>query len=203
MAYRQTQQVIERKQARHQALLRNAEALVREGGFSALTMLAVASRSGIAVGTLYRYFASKEALANAVFASATEREVAAVDLALSEPAAPAERLAGAIRSFAHRAFAAPEFAWALIAEPVDPTVDQARLAYRQRYTELFAAVIDEGVQLGQFTCRYPTFSAAALVGAMAESLLGPLQHPEQPHQLITELEGLCLRALGYREENQP
>lgn len=197
MAYRETQQVLDRKQARHQTLLRSAEALVREGGFAALTMQAVANSSGMAVGTVYRYFPNKEALAAAVFQSATEREVAAVEETLGRRAAPAERLADAVRNFAERAFAAPEFAWALIAEPVDPSVDRARLRYRQRYTELFAAVIDEGVRAGQFVSRYPSFAAAALVGAMAESLLGPLKHPEQPQLLIAELESVCLRALGH------
>ena len=87
MAYRETQQVVDRKQARHQTLLRSAEALVRGGGFAALTMQAVANSSGMAVGTVYRYFPNKEALAAAVFQSATEREVAAVEETLGRRAA--------------------------------------------------------------------------------------------------------------------
>ena len=46
-------------------------------------------------------------------------------------------IAAALRTFAERALRAPTMAWALIAEPVDPTVDQARLDYRQRYARLF------------------------------------------------------------------
>ncbi|MFC6330914.1 helix-turn-helix domain-containing protein, partial [Alloalcanivorax gelatiniphagus] len=92
MAYRETAQVKARKAAQRDHLLATAESLVREGGFTAMTMQAVAERAGVGVGTLYRYFDNKATLAAAVFEAATAREVAAVDQALGRDGAAAERL---------------------------------------------------------------------------------------------------------------
>jgi AcrR family transcriptional regulator len=51
-----------RREARRQAIVDEALALVTEGGFEALTLQRLAGRLGYAVGALYRYFPSKEAL---------------------------------------------------------------------------------------------------------------------------------------------
>jgi AcrR family transcriptional regulator len=177
-------------------LLHAAEALVREGGFGALTIQALASAAGVGVGTVYRYFSNKDELSTEVFRRATIREVEAVKIALLATGPVPTRLAAAIEVFAQRAFAAPKLAWALITEPVDPAVDIARLQYRRTYSALFEAVISEGVEIGVLPPQLPSLSAAALVGAMAESLLGPLVHPGRNEQTTKALRDFCLRALG-------
>jgi hypothetical protein len=75
-------------------------------------------------------------------------------------------------------------------------VDIARLQYRRTYSALFEAVISEGVEIGVLPPQLPSLSAAALVGAMAESLLGPLVHPGCNKQTTQALRDFCLRALG-------
>ncbi|MEX1665793.1 TetR/AcrR family transcriptional regulator [Zhongshania arctica] len=196
MAYRETPLVTQRKAAQKSALLHAAESLVREGGFGALTIQALASVAGVGVGTVYRYFSNKDELSTEVFRRATIREVEAVQIALLSEGPVAIRLAAAAEIFAQRAFAAPKLAWALIAEPVDPAVDLARLQYRKRYSALFEAVISEGVETGVLAPQLPSLSAAALVGAMAESLLGPLVHPGCNEQTTSALRDFCLRAVG-------
>jgi AcrR family transcriptional regulator len=196
MAYRETDLVRQRKVAQKSGLLHAAETLVREGGFGALTMQAVAESAGVGVGTVYRYFSGKDELATEVFKRATSREVAAVREALNAPGGPAVCLATAAEVFAERAFAAPKLAWALIAEPVDPAVDLARLQYRKTYTGLFKTVIENGVVAGEFVPQRAALSAAALVGAMAESLLGPLDNPACNADTIAALRLFCLRAVG-------
>ena len=106
MAYRETAQVKARKAAQRDHLLATAETLVREGGFAAMTMQAVADRASVGVGTLYRYFDNKATLAAAVFEAATRREVDAVDRALGRDGPVAGRLEHALRVFARRALAA-------------------------------------------------------------------------------------------------
>jgi AcrR family transcriptional regulator len=196
MAYRETPLVTQRKAAQKSALLHAAESLVREGGFGALTIQALASVAGVGVGTVYRYFSNKDELSTEVFSRATIREVEAVKIALLAAGPVPTRLAAAAEVFAQRAFAAPKLAWALIAEPVDPAVDLARLQYRKTYSALFEAVIFEGVETGVLAPQLPSLSAAALVGAMAESLLGPLVHPCCNEETSKALRDFCLRAVG-------
>ena len=191
MAYRETAQVKARKAAQREALLRTAETLVREGGFAAMTMQTVADRAGVGVGTLYRYFDNKATLAAAVFAVATQREVDAVDRALAGGGDASARLERALRLFARRALA-----WALIAEPVEPEVDAERLRYRAAYAALYQRVLDQGVAAGELPPQSTALAAAALVGAIAEALVGPLAAPLNDAGLADHLAAFCLRAVG-------
>ncbi len=56
----------QRGQVRTATIMQAAAALFREKGFDAVTMSDIAARSGTAFGSLYRFFPSKEALANAL-----------------------------------------------------------------------------------------------------------------------------------------
>ena len=105
-------------------------------------MIAIAERAGVAAGTLYRHFSSKEELFVELFRSVCDREVRAMRRRRRGDAAPTPRAPSGSRpcwrSFAERALRRPRLAWALIAEPVDPRVDAERLAYRERYAALIA-----------------------------------------------------------------
>ena len=92
-----------------QRLLRSAQELIEEGGYGAATVIAIAERAGVAAGTLYRHFASKEELFVEVFRSVCDREVRAMRAAadaMPEDSSQVDRLddrAGDVR----RAGAAP------------------------------------------------------------------------------------------------
>lgn len=53
---------------RRQRIIQSAVALAAEGGYEAVQMREVAARSGVALGTVYRYFSSKEHLLVAAMA---------------------------------------------------------------------------------------------------------------------------------------
>ena len=109
-------------------------------------MAAIAERAGVAAGTLYRHFASKEELFVEVFRvglRGEERGDAGGGRGDAGRLA-VERLETVLATFAERALRNPRLAWALIAEPVDPLVDAERLAYRERYGELIAEALRPG-----------------------------------------------------------
>src|SRR5664279_1834326 len=125
-------------------LLHAAQELSEEGGYGAATVAAIADRTGVAAGTLYRHFASKEELFVEVFRTVCDREVRAMGAAseaMSADSPCVERLTTVLAAFADRALRRPRLAWALIAEPVDPLVDAERLAYRERYSSLCAKTL--------------------------------------------------------------
>ncbi len=196
MAYRETIKIRERKAAQREALVRAGERLVREHGFAGLTIQAVAAMAGVGVGTLYRYFDDKGALAAEVFSYATEREVRAVAEAIAVQGTVTERLRHTVKVFAERALRAPQLAWSLIAEPAEPAVDAARNDYRRAYAELYRDLLADGVRSGELPQQNCTLAAAALVGAMAEALLGPLAERQNQQQVVADLQALCLRAVG-------
>lgn len=198
MAYRETESVRARKAAQREHLLVCAEQLVRAGGFAVLTMQTLADKAGVGVGTLYRYFDNKGDLAAEVFRCATEREVAAVALAITEGDSLEQRLTHVIHQFVRRAQAAPKLAWALIAEPVEPEVDAERLRYRAAYAQLYKAMLDRGVANGELPAQATALGAAALVGAIGEALVGPLSAPLADAALPDQLTAFALRAVGAR-----
>jgi AcrR family transcriptional regulator len=76
----------ERGKQRVAALLDAGAALFAERGYQATTMTAIAERAGAAIGSLYQFFPSKEALAEALFDRFAER--AAASFARVEERAP-------------------------------------------------------------------------------------------------------------------
>ncbi|WP_417662016.1 TetR/AcrR family transcriptional regulator [Pseudomonas sp.] len=210
MAYRTSALRIDRDNALRLRILHCALARVSEAGFAALTMQALAEDVGIATGSLYRHFRNKGELAAEVFALASQREVDAMAQALQTQALAPKRLAAGLTQFAARAWHSRRLAYALIAEPVDPEVDEQRLLFRQAYAELLVEVLEEGVASGNFRVQHTQLSAACLVGAIAESLVGPLSPSAcaarakgQPAltlgDITADLIAFCLSAVGAKE----
>jgi AcrR family transcriptional regulator len=173
--YRSTQKTEARKAATREAIVAAALEQVAEAGYASAGVQAVARRAGVAVGTVYRHFPSKGALFAEVFRRAAQPEldvVVAVSAADGRPAA--ERVTAAVEAFCRRALAGPVLAYAQIAEPVDPAVEAERLRLRVGYRDAFARVLEDGVAGGELRAHDTRTVAAALVGALAEALVGPL-----------------------------
>ena len=186
-------------------LLSAAQELIEEGGYGAASVIAIAERTGVAAGTLYRHFASKQELFVEVFRAVCEREERAMRAAADQAAddlPAAERLEVVLATFARRALRNPRLAWALIAEPVDPLVDAERLAYRSRYASLIAEGLRAGIAAGELPAQDVELTAAALVGGCGEALVGPLSPVAggrpAAEEIVIALRTFVGRAVGAR-----
>lgn len=204
MPYRPTEKTEARKKSQHNLLLTTALALVAKEGFQSLTVAMLAEHAQVAIGTVYKYFDSKAELCSAVFRCATEKEVDQVQQsAFPEDATVSceQRLANSVQVFSERALEGFRLAYALIAEPVDATVQHERLKYRQAYAAIFEELIQEGIDKDEFCEQDAEVSAAALVGTLSETLLGSIgSHMSEAKQidqqkLITNIQRFCLRAV--------
>ena len=182
-------------------LMRAAQDLIEEGGYSAAPVAAIAERAGVASGTLYRHFESKQELFVELFRSVCAREERAMRAASAElaQASAVERLEVVLGTFAERALRNPRLAWALLAEPVDPLVDAERLAYRERYAAIVADALREAIACGEVPEQSAELTAAALVGGCGEALVGPLS-PVSPRrdadEIVAALRSFVRRAAG-------
>src|SRR5712691_9065799 len=131
MPYRQTENVARKLAARQAAILAAACDAAAEGGMAAVQIAPVAERAGIAAGTVYRYFPSKTELVAALVAELAAREIGALARAAAAARGPLSALAAAVTPFAARALARRLRRFALIAEPVEPDVDAARVKCRK------------------------------------------------------------------------
>lgn len=211
MAYRETDRIKARKQSQRQSILAAARQRIATGGYQAANMQALAEQAGIATGTVYRYFPSKAELFAEVFRLAVQTEVDAVDTAAHGVGGPQQRLSAVVTTFVQRALRAPRLAYALLAEPVDPLVENERLLFRHSYAQIIAQILADGIAEGVFAKQEPELSAAALVGIMNETLVGPLSptlqtdasprySEPQEIELINAISALCLRAVTGRSK---
>src|SRR4051812_11532742 len=203
MPYRATERTEARRAAARERILDAAHELVARGGFGAASVAAVAERAGVATGSVYRHFSSKADLFAEVFRRAAQREVDAVagaaTLALSggssgrppgggsAPAPGPAAGAGGGGPSPRRARAGGRRAGARLAEPVDPVVEAERLAFRRAYRDGFERLVGDEL------------TAAALVGAIGEVLVGPLSPTGSyldEDRLVAELVSLCERLGG-------
>jgi AcrR family transcriptional regulator len=203
VAYRPTERTEARKAEIRERIVTAARGLVARGGYGEAQVAAVAVAAGVATGTVYRHFPSKAELFAEVFRHASQREVDAVVEAAADAEAPAAaRITAAVETFARRALRGRRLAWALIAEPVDPAVEAERLVFRRAYRDAFAEVIEAGVATGELPIQDAPTSAAALVGAIGEALVGPVSPTtaaHDPESLIDSLRDFCFRSVTGKE----
>jgi AcrR family transcriptional regulator len=189
--------------ATRERLVEAARALLEEGGYAATSVLAVADRAGVSAGALYRHFPSKAELFVEVLRNNAQRDLAAVDEAAAEGGC-VERLEAAIATHAKRALRSRRLAWALLHEPVDPLVDAERLVYRRKYCRHMAGLLRQAIAAGEIPEQNVEFSAAALVGAIAESLVGPLSPVSggsaAEDEIVATLVRFCRRSVGAPDQ---
>jgi AcrR family transcriptional regulator len=200
MVYRRTERVEEQLQDKRNRILQAVRQVVGEVGFRGAQIAMVAEAAGVATGTVYRYFPSKGELFAEALALNAQHEVHVVAAVADVNGQAPWRLADALRVFAERAVRARRLAWAMLAEPAEPEVDAARLVYRRAFAEVFEKLIRDGMLQGDFPAQDAAASAACVMGALAEGLVGPLA-PEAPdladtRTLVDAIIVFCLQAVS-------
>ena len=200
MAYRRTERVIARLAARHEAIVAAARALASESGMGAVQIVPVAERAGIAAGTVYRYFPSKDDLVAALVAVISEQEIAAIRRAAAAAPGPLSALSAALMAFATRALLERRLAQAMLAAAADADAAAERPAFRHRLAAEFATHLRAAIAAGHLPEQDEAFAAVAVIGAMMEGLVGSLsgapETPEARHGAAQALTLFALRALG-------
>lgn len=168
-----------------------------EHGYAGCSIAAVAARAGVATGSVYSHFSGKAQLVVELFTEVVSHEVAAVERAGEQSGSPAERVSAVLAAFASRALKRPRQAYALLAEPVDAPVEEQRLVFRRAYRDVLAQLIADGVRSGALPAQDAELTAAALVGATAELIIGPLTSATITD--LSELRQFTNRALGVTD----
>jgi TetR/AcrR family transcriptional regulator, cholesterol catabolism regulator len=115
---------------RRSAAIDAARALAGEGGYSAVTMQAVADRAGLGRATLYRYFASKDhLLAEVALAWGAQLTTALRERRLGAET-PAERVAEVILCVLDAAQREPRLTGAVLAAATSPDPEAVRAGQR-------------------------------------------------------------------------
>jgi AcrR family transcriptional regulator len=202
MVYRRTERESARLAARHEAIIAAARAFASEGGLQAVQIAPVAERAGVAAGTVYRYFPSKEDLVAAVVSDTVERQVAAIRAAAIAAPGALSGLAAALTAFGFRTLRMRRLAFALLAQGSEG-VEAGSLAFRRSIGQEFEGLIRAAIAGGQLPEQPPAVMAAAILGSMVESLAGPLvpapSGPAAERAAVQRMTLFALRALGVAD----
>jgi len=199
MTYQRSERMQRRIASNREGIVAAARLLVSKGGLREARMEAVASEAGLSTGALYRYFPSKADLFVDVLNAAVDREIVILDKIVDGPGSARERLTEAVASFVRRALRGPNLAYAFIAEPTEADVDAARILCRMRFGEVFKAIIRSGIENSEFRAQDVDASAACIVGAFTEALVGPIapstRGVEDEDRLIGAVSSFCVAAV--------
>ena len=201
MAYRQTDKVSARLAGTRRGILDAARALVSEGGFAAAQVSEVARRAGVATGTIYRSFSSKEELCRQIFREVSAQEMDRLAVIAASGAPARVRLVEVLRTFAGRAVRGRRLAYALLAEPVDANLAEERAFFRRTHAEIFARILEDGIEAGELPATNVKIAAACIAGAIPTALIGPLapqshEFDEDTDRVVEEIVAFCLAGVG-------
>lgn len=197
MAYRKTDTVEARLADNRNRILAAARALVAEGGWAEAQVSHVAAAAGLATGSVYRYFPSKADLFVEVLSTVSQREVDVLDAIAAGAEPPAQRLHTAVATFVERAMRNRRLAYALIAEPCERAIDEARLTYRHAISEQVRRIVAAGQAVGDFRAGIdPSIAATVIVGGFMEGLIGPLSPLNADFGATGRFDTAAVRALA-------
>ncbi|MFF0197091.1 TetR/AcrR family transcriptional regulator [Streptomyces anulatus] len=186
--------------ARRDLILKAAVRVFARQGFAATRVDDVAGEAGVAKGSVYLHFDSRDALLAAAFEEYRAHSRAVIQQARTGPGDGLERLARLVRSVLDMVVAEPELArilidlWAAGRQGADSGVDIAAVyrEYRAVIAELLADAEAEGV------CRAGVGAghAAVVVGAIEGCLVQWIVDPALPvAELTAPLLDVCVAGL--------
>lgn len=181
-----------------QRIVTVTRALIAEGGWAAAQISVIADRAGLATGSVYRYYDSKVDLCVQVLAQVSRREAEVAASIIDSPGDATARLHDVVAMFIRRAAREPRLAYALIAEPCEPALDEARLQYRDALAQQIARLLADGVERGEFVDLPADVLSTCITGAMMEPLIRPLARAgrlkkDEIDRLAQEVAGACVR----------
>lgn len=197
-----------RKEARPQELIDAALELFAEKGFAATRSEEVAARAGVAKGTLYLYYPSKEELLKAVISQRLSSEIAAVaEYSAGYDGACADLLTEVFTQWWSKVFDSPTSAvFKLVITEVRNFPDIAEYYRREvveRATTLVGGILERGIRRGEFRPIEVPAAVMSLVFPMVMLCLhkhslgacAPATEMVDPHAFIRQHVQLVLNGL--------
>lgn len=188
-----------RREVRHKELVEAAVSVFSAKGVSATSVDDIVRAAGVAKGTFYLYFATKDDAVNAVATSMVEGVADRIEAVATDPArSPVERILAfgeGVREVGDEPY---ERDLIEVFHRPENRVLHDRIGERAltRLTPAIAAIIADGIECGLFRQQDPRRAAAyvmACFGSLHEVVTDPADVPDA----VDELNAFVLRALGY------
>ncbi|WP_327190810.1 TetR/AcrR family transcriptional regulator [Streptomyces xinghaiensis] len=181
---------------RRRQILDATAALLLDDGYEALTVSKVAARAGVAKGTVYLYFDSKQQLLAALQAEMWDRMLQQPATLLEQPGLTwTERLDGLVAAWITAEQDHHELYHRLFHEPGGTAGEEPMTAAR----DLLVTLLTQGHAAGEFDVPDPELTADFLTHAYT----GPCHHTQTDTDITTAVQALFRRVVAARPPTQP
>jgi AcrR family transcriptional regulator len=187
---------------RRQELIDAAERLFMEKGYEATAVSDIVQDVGVAQGTFYYYFPSKEEILEAVI----EKDMAALEddvrVITEDPHLdPAAKINAIVNSIIGISSSRKEIMDYLHKESNAVMHEKMERHLIERLVPLMAEVVSQGVAVGRFDVQYPTEAVEFLLASMVYFFHHPeiFADPARSNKMRSTLETILGRALGVKD----
>lgn len=170
-------------------LLAAAQELLLEGGFSALGTQPLSERAGVALGTIYNYFRTRDEIADAVVALMIAAFLRSIEKITADLTDPADIMSASMRQTLH--WMSPHCSLGRLL--FNSGLPMARYLYQTR--QGFVRDVQYGLQQGRFVMANEAVTSSMIVGAVIAILFDLFLGQAQPN-VIEQVAEQSLIMLG-------
>lgn len=206
MSYKRSSLMQERMMQNRQSILQSARDLIAIGGFKEAQVQAIAEKSGVSSGLVYRYFENKNQILIEVLSNAIRREIDILNAIAKSELESTEKLRKAVQTFVKRALNSPQLSYSLMFEPIDAVLEHERFRSKQMIKESIKEILAEGKTNGDFVFEDLNTAALCVVGAMTFVVIEPLNPSRNVNfdenykgYFVKQIVDFCVNAVEVRE----
>ena len=189
-----------------QSILQSARDLIAIGGFKEAQVQAIAEKSGVSSGLVYRYFENKNQILIEVLSNAITHEIDILNTIAKSELESVEKLHKAVKTFVKRALNSPQLSYSLMFEPIDAVLEHERFRSKQLIKESIKEILAEGKTNGDFVFEDLNTAALCVVGAMTFVVIEPLNPSRNvifdenyKDYFVKQIADFCVNAVQMRE----
>lgn len=208
MSYKRSSLMEERMQQNRQTILLSARELIASGGIKDAQIQAIAERSGVSSGLVYRYFENKSQVLIEVLSAAILHEIQILNqIAASQELNAKQKLHKAVSTFLKRALNSPQLSYSLMFEPVDAVLEHERFRSKQLIKQSINEILAEGKISREFEFEDLNTASLCVVGAMTFAVIEPLNPSrgvkfDQSYKdyFVTQIADFCVNAVQRQSD---
>ncbi len=206
MSYKRSSLMQERMMQNRQSILQSARDLIAIGGFKEAQVQAIAEKSGVSSGLVYRYFENKNQILIEVLSNAITHEIDILNTIAKSELGSVEKLHKAVKTFVKRALNSPQLSYSLMFEPIDAVLEHERFRSKQLIKESIKEILAEGKTNGDFVFEDLNTAALCVVGAMTFVVIEPLNPSRNvifdenyKGYFVKQIADFCVNAVQMKE----
>ena len=206
MSYKRSSLMQERMMQNRQSILHSARDLIAIGGFKEAQVQAIAEKSGVSSGLVYRYFENKNQILIEVLSNAITHEIYILNTIAKSELESVEKLHKAVKTFVKRALNSPQLSYSLMFEPIDAVLEHERFRSKQLIKESIKEILAEGKTNGDFVFEDLNTAALCVVGAMTFVVIEPLNPSRNvifdenyKGYFVKQIADFCVNAVQMKE----